>query len=597
MASTAAAVCTLLCATSAALLTLGTPAQAAAPQAKVRWTPVISSDFPDPDVLFYDGTYYGFATQNFSASVNIQTATSPNGIDWTETATDALPALPSWAQPDEQYPYKNTWAPSVAYDAVDQEFVMYYAATDVATGDQCIGMALATQPLGPYIDNSTSPAVCQFDDGGSIDPDIFIGSGGNATLVWKNDGNHTGQATAIWAAPLAPDLQSLTAGPVAILADDQTWQAGIVEGPDMADINGVDLLFYAGNDEGTANYGIGYAICPDGPLEPCDDSSQNPILTTAPGMSGPGGPSVFTSQSGQTLLAFAAWSGTTIGYMAGGSRPMYLAALTLAGGVPTLVPANPATAASTLPGYWQVAADGGIFAFGDAKFYGSTGSLHLNKPVVGMAPTADGLGYWLVASDGGIFAFGDAGFYGSTGSLHLNAPIVGMTPTADGLGYWLVASDGGIFAFGDAKFYGSTGGYPIFYAITGMAATTNGDGYWLVDSNGDIFSYGDARNFGEPTQMPGAYRIAAIAPTTDGAGYWVAAANGSVGSFGDAVAYGSAAADHLDAPIVGMATTDDGGGYWLQGADGGIFSFGDAVFEGSMGGRHLNAPMVGIAAD
>ena len=46
----------------------------------------------------------------------------------------------------------------------------------------------------------------------------------------------------------------------------------------------------------------------------------------------------------------------------------------------------------------------------------------LNKPIVGMAATADGGGYWLVASDGGIFAFGDAGFFGSTGALNLNKP-------------------------------------------------------------------------------------------------------------------------------------------------------------------------------
>jgi hypothetical protein len=48
---------------------------------------------------------------------------------------------------------------------------------------------------------------------------------------------------------------------------------------------------------------------------------------------------------------------------------------------------------------------------------------------VGMAPTPDGAGYWLVATDGGIFSYGDAQFYGSTGSLHLNAPIVGMSAT------------------------------------------------------------------------------------------------------------------------------------------------------------------------
>jgi hypothetical protein len=32
-----------------------------------------------------------------------------------------------------------------------------------------------------------------------------------------------------------------------------------------------------------------------------------------------------------------------------------------------------------------VATDGGIFNYGDATFYGSTGSIALNKPVVGMA--------------------------------------------------------------------------------------------------------------------------------------------------------------------------------------------------------------------
>jgi hypothetical protein len=45
-----------------------------------------------------------------------------------------------------------------------------------------------------------------------------------------------------------------------------------------------------------------------------------------------------------------------------------------------------------------------------------------------MAATPDGMGYWLVASDGGIFTEGDAGYFGSTGAIHLNQPIVGMAP-------------------------------------------------------------------------------------------------------------------------------------------------------------------------
>jgi hypothetical protein len=43
-----------------------------------------------------------------------------------------------------------------------------------------------------------------------------------------------------------------------------------------------------------------------------------------------------------------------------------------------------------------------------------------------MAPVPDGKGYWLTATDGGIFNYGDAGFFGSTGSIKLNQPIVGI---------------------------------------------------------------------------------------------------------------------------------------------------------------------------
>ena len=140
-----------------------------------------------------------------------------------------------------------------------------------------------------------------------------------------------------------------------------------------------------------------------------------------------------------------------------------------------------------------MASDGGIFSFGDAAFYGSTGAIRLNRPIVGMAPTPTGKGYWLVASDGGIFSFGDAAFYGSTGAIRLNrpdrrhgsdaerqrllarraptaassasatprstarpaalrlvSPIVGMAASPTGHGYRFVAADGGIFGFGDA---------------------------------------------------------------------------------------------------------------------------------------------------
>jgi hypothetical protein len=182
----------------------------------------------------------------------------------------------------------------------------------------------------------------------------------------------------------------------------------------------------------------------------------------------------------------------------------------------------------------MLATDGGIFSYGDASFYGSTGSITLNKPIAGMTPTPDGKGYWLVATDGGIFSYGDAAFYGSTGSIALNKPIAGMAPTPDGKGYWLVATDGGIFNYGDAAFYGSTGSIALNKPIVGMAPTPDGKGYWLVATDGGIFNYGDAGFYGSPAGGPGLDPTEKVVSTHSGQGYWVEAQNGTAYPFGDA---------------------------------------------------------------
>jgi hypothetical protein len=57
---------------------------------------------------------------------------------------------------------------------------------------------------------------------------------------------------------------------------------------------------------------------------------------------------------------------------------------------------------------------------------GSTGAARPNAPIVGLAATPDGLGYCFVAGDGGVFNYGDAKFYGSEGGQALAAPVVGM---------------------------------------------------------------------------------------------------------------------------------------------------------------------------
>ena len=65
-------------------------------------------------------------------------------------------------------------------------------------------------------------------------------------------------------------------------------------------------------------------------------------------------------------------------------------------------------------------------------------------------PSADGRGYFIVAKDGGVFAFGDARFLGSLPSEGINARVAAVAPTYDNGGYYVLTTSGRVYTFGDA---------------------------------------------------------------------------------------------------------------------------------------------------
>jgi hypothetical protein len=325
-------------------------------------------------------------------------------------------------------------------------------------------------------------------------------------------------------------------------------------------------------------------------------SGQPTCSTTATSSSPPSPPTYRSSCSGASDPNYA------ISYVPGA---VTVDPPTPAPPAPTPVPPAPTPAPPTY-GYWLVGSDGGIFTFGSAQFYGSTGSLRLQRPVVGISPTTNKGGYWLVASDGGVFAFGDAGYYGSipgvglspagSGLPHsLNAPIVGMVPSADGGGYFMVASDGGVFAFGDARFVGSCPGIGgCSGAAVSVVPDASGNGYWLITQTGNVYAFGDAPFYGAPGNQGSP--VTSAVRTADGHGYWVLLANGAVYAYGDAVQRGGpvGSVGGLD-PAAAIFSDADGGGYWVASAEGAVFSYGNAPNEGSMFGSHLNGSIIAAA--
>ncbi|MCA1843830.1 MAG: glycoside hydrolase family 43 protein [Actinobacteria bacterium] len=304
---------------------------AAGPHAAAQTAPVLAygGDFPDPHVLRVGGVYYAYSTN--VAGVNVPVMSSTDLVSWTATA-EALPPLPGWASPGR------TWAPTVL--ARGGIYVLYYTVTQTATGRQCISVATAASPAGPFSDTSSGPLVCQLDRGGSIDPYVFTDSGGSSYLLWKSDDNALGRRTSLWARALAAGGAGFAwfSSPVRLLTQTAAWQAPLIEGPAMVRSGNTYYLFYGANNWESSTSAIGYATC-SRPLGPCvDRNTAGPWLATDPtgtGPIGPQGPTVFTDTAGRLRLGFAAWNGP-VGYANGGVRALWTAPLSFVNGNPTL---------------------------------------------------------------------------------------------------------------------------------------------------------------------------------------------------------------------------------------------------------------------
>ena len=260
--------------------------------------PVINADFPDPDLLEVDGTYYAYATNGNLRTVRV--ARSTDLLEWEELA-DAMPRLPSWVIPGK------TWAPEVT-ELETGQFALYFTATNFRPAMQCIGVAVAGSPEGPFVAVGDGMLVCPEDEGGAIDASTFLDDDGTRYLLWKNDGNCCGLDTWLQLAPLAPDGLSLVGPVTRLVRQDLPWEGRLVEAPTLVKRGDTYVLLYSANDYGGAAYAIGYATASSvtGPFT----KSEEPLLTTdrASRFVGPGGQDLVTGPDGVDRLVFHSWS-------------------------------------------------------------------------------------------------------------------------------------------------------------------------------------------------------------------------------------------------------------------------------------------------
>lgn len=330
-----------LLAAAAMLAGLAACAASAGPQPIV---PVYRANFPDPFVLPHQGRYLAYATNAARNQANVQMAVSEDLVNWAPLKDrgklhDAMPVLPVWAERGW------TWAPEVIRHG--ERYLLFFTAREKASGKQCTGVAESAGPLGPFTSPADEPLICQRALGGTIDASPFRDEGGGLYLYYKADANAVGKPTAIFVQSMTPDGMGLTGEPVALLTNDQPWEAHVIESPTMVRRGAAYILFYSANHFGwephqrLSPYAMGYATC-DGPLGPCRDAPENPILASytdrkAGCLSGPGHQAVFEAE-GRQFMVFHAHIARGGCQNAKKGRQMYIAPLGWEGSKPVIAP-------------------------------------------------------------------------------------------------------------------------------------------------------------------------------------------------------------------------------------------------------------------
>lgn len=212
--------------------------------------------------------------------------------------------------------------------------------------------------------------------------------------------------------------------------------------------------------------------------------------------------------------------------------------------------------------YWVAESDGTVIAKG-LPFYGDpqTVNVTVKAPIVEIVATPDHKGYWLLGQDGGVFAFGDAGYFGSMANSHLYG-IVAMVPTPDGHGYFLLSEEGAVASFGDAPYLPNKYQGINYHAVSIMNLVET-EGYAVVYNNGAIadITMSSSRWIAPQVKDLAAPILGGCLNLESPGGYWLFSRDGGVFALSGAPFYGSLSGNPNR--IVVSMSCDANGGYWL----------------------------------
>ncbi len=235
-------------------------------EAEVRNNPALVGYYADPEVLFSQktGKYYIYPTSDGHHGWSgdyFKVFSSDNLVNWKDEGV--ILDLPE----DVKWGPRNAWAPCIIEKNSGEGYKYYY----YFTAAQKIGVAVADDPTGPFVD-SGEPLINWkpegVNGGQEIDPDVFHDpESGKDYLYWGN-----GYLAAV---ELNEDMVSTDRSTLKVMTpEDGTFREGV----EVFLRDGKYYFLWSENDTRSPDYRVRYATA-DSPMGPLNIPEDNLILS------------------------------------------------------------------------------------------------------------------------------------------------------------------------------------------------------------------------------------------------------------------------------------------------------------------------------
>ncbi|WP_455587117.1 family 43 glycosylhydrolase [Bacteroides sp.] len=219
--------------------------------------PVLDGYYADPEVLYSEKTnkFYIYPTTDGTpgwASSSFKTFSSDDLINWEDEGEILVLGK------DVEWSDRNAWAPAIIEKKISEGYYKYYY---YFTASQQVGVAVANDPTGPFLDsgkpliNSKPSGVT---GGQEIDPDVFTDPVTSKSYIYWGNGY-------LAVAELNDDMVSVKEGTTRVITpSDNTFREGVY----VFYREGRYYFFWSEDDTGSENYKVRYGVSstPVGPI-------------------------------------------------------------------------------------------------------------------------------------------------------------------------------------------------------------------------------------------------------------------------------------------------------------------------------------------